>query len=115
MRSVDQDQTNYEVVLQHQKAYDTYSAARDPATGLFTAMFGEEWAMDYVHDFLFSMSERPESTPSKVSATSQHPSASASTKNPYATSATTRDTSVTASNINTPVTQRQPQLASISI
>lgn len=46
-------------VLERQQAYDTYSAARDPATGLFTAMFGPEWAMDYVHDFLFSMSQRP--------------------------------------------------------
>jgi 15,16-dihydrobiliverdin:ferredoxin oxidoreductase len=46
-------------VLERQQAYDTYSAARDPATGLFTAMFGQEWAMDYVHDFLFSMSQRP--------------------------------------------------------
>jgi 15,16-dihydrobiliverdin:ferredoxin oxidoreductase len=48
-----------EFVLQRQKAYDTYSAERDPATGLFTAMFGVSWAMDYVHDFLFSFSERP--------------------------------------------------------
>jgi 15,16-dihydrobiliverdin:ferredoxin oxidoreductase len=48
-----------EFVLQRQKAYDTYSAERDPATGLFTAMFGASWAMDYVHDFLFSFSERP--------------------------------------------------------
>jgi 15,16-dihydrobiliverdin:ferredoxin oxidoreductase len=50
---------NPEFVLQRQKAYDTYSAERDPATGLFTAMFGASWAMDYVHDFLFSFSERP--------------------------------------------------------
>jgi 15,16-dihydrobiliverdin:ferredoxin oxidoreductase len=45
-------------VLERQKAYDTYSAERDPATGLFTAMFGDTWAQDFVHDFLFSMSER---------------------------------------------------------
>jgi 15,16-dihydrobiliverdin:ferredoxin oxidoreductase len=45
-------------VMERQKAYDTYSAERDPATGLFTAMYGEEWAMGFVHDFLFSMSER---------------------------------------------------------
>lgn len=48
-----------QAVMERQKAYDTYSAERDPATGLFAAMFGQEWAMDFVHDFLFSMSERP--------------------------------------------------------
>lgn len=48
-----------EMVLSKTKAYDTYSADRDPATGLFTAMYGKEWAEDFVHDFLFSMSERP--------------------------------------------------------
>jgi len=47
-------------VLQRQAAYDTYSAERDPATGLFAAMFGKDWAGDFVHNFLFSMSERPE-------------------------------------------------------
>ena len=46
-------------VLERQRAYDRYSAERDPATGLFTAMFGHEWAMGFMHDFLFSMSERP--------------------------------------------------------
>lgn len=48
-----------EMVLSKVKAYDTYSADRDPATGLFAAMYGKEWAEDFVHDFLFSMSERP--------------------------------------------------------
>lgn len=52
------DHANSKKVLERQKAYDTYSADRDPATGLFTAMFGGEWAQDFVHDFLFSMSER---------------------------------------------------------
>jgi len=48
-----------EMVLSKVKGYDTYSADRDPATGLFAAMYGKEWAEDFVHDFLFSMSERP--------------------------------------------------------
>jgi 15,16-dihydrobiliverdin:ferredoxin oxidoreductase len=47
-------------VLARQQAYDTYSAERDPATGLFAAMFGADWAADFVHDFLFSSSTRPE-------------------------------------------------------
>ena len=51
---------NVDHVLERQKAYDTYSAERDPATGLFAAMFGNDWAQDFVHDFLFSMSERQE-------------------------------------------------------
>ena len=45
-------------VLDRQKAYDTYSAERDPAAGLFAAMFGKEWAEDFIFDFLFSLSER---------------------------------------------------------
>lgn len=59
IREVEPVEADLDMVLNRQQAYDTYSAERDPATGLFTAMFGEEWAMDYVHDFLFSMSERP--------------------------------------------------------
>lgn len=47
-------------VLDRHKAYDTYSAERDPATGLFTAMFGQEWAETFVFDFLFSLSHRKE-------------------------------------------------------
>lgn len=47
-------------IMERQTAYDTYSAERDPATGLFAAMFGKEWADDYVFDFLFSLSERKE-------------------------------------------------------
>jgi len=49
-------------VMQRQKEYDTYSAERDPATAFFAAMFGDKWADDFVHNFLFSLSERPTST-----------------------------------------------------
>lgn len=56
--SPDEDGADY--VLNRQREYDTYSAERDPATGLFAAMFGKEWADSYVFDFLFSMSERKE-------------------------------------------------------
>jgi 15,16-dihydrobiliverdin:ferredoxin oxidoreductase len=52
------DAASADFVLKRQQEYDTYSAARDPATGLFVAMFGQEWAEDFMHDFLFSMSER---------------------------------------------------------
>lgn len=60
VRSTERRQEDVKFVLECQKDYDTYSADRDPATGLFAAMFGAEWADDFVHDFLFSMSERTE-------------------------------------------------------
>mmetsp|Transcript_22037 Transcript_22037/g.33651 ORF Transcript_22037/g.33651 Transcript_22037/m.33651 type:complete len:404 (+) Transcript_22037:167-1378(+) len=49
---------NKKSVLERYSKYDTYSAVRDPATGLFAAMFGKEWADDFVYDFLFSRSDR---------------------------------------------------------
>jgi 15,16-dihydrobiliverdin:ferredoxin oxidoreductase len=61
------DPMEQEKVLSRHVAYDTYSAERDPATGLFAAMFGKEWADDYVFDFLFSMSERKEQGMANVS------------------------------------------------
>lgn len=60
VREVEPDQEGQKAVLERQRAYDTYSAERDPATGLFAAMFGKEWADDFVFDFLFSLSERKE-------------------------------------------------------
>ena len=47
-------------VFDRQRAYDTYSADRDPAAGLFASMFGKQWAEDFIYDFLFSLSERTE-------------------------------------------------------
>lgn len=46
-------------VLERQRAYDNYSAERDPATAMFNKMFGEEWADDFVYNFLFSLSDGP--------------------------------------------------------
>lgn len=63
VRSTERRPENVKTVLECQKDYDTYSADRDPATGLFTAMYGADWAQDFVHDFLFSMSERTEGGP----------------------------------------------------
>ncbi len=60
VREVEPDVEGMEAVLDRHRAYDTYSAERDPATGLFAAMFGKEWADDFVFDFLFSLSERKE-------------------------------------------------------
>lgn len=58
IREAKADEGQVEFVLDKHKAYDTYSAERDPATGLFAAMFGKDWAEDFVYDFLFSTSER---------------------------------------------------------
>jgi 15,16-dihydrobiliverdin:ferredoxin oxidoreductase len=60
VRTTKPNPADLKMVLERQKEYDTYSAERDPATGLFTAMYGADWAGDFVHDFLFSMSERKE-------------------------------------------------------
>eukprot|EP00984_Skeletonema_dohrnii_P020692 scaffold10157_cov142-Skeletonema_dohrnii-CCMP3373.AAC.2 len=49
-----------QAVFERQRAYDTYSADRDPAAGLFAAMFGKQWAEDFIYDFLFSLGERSE-------------------------------------------------------
>jgi 15,16-dihydrobiliverdin:ferredoxin oxidoreductase len=44
------------------RAYDQYSAEKDPAVGLFKTYWGEKWAEDFTHNFLFSMSEPPPKT-----------------------------------------------------
>lgn len=54
------DSSLMKMVKDRHAAYDSYSADRDPATGLFAAMFGKEWADEFVYGFLFSQSERPE-------------------------------------------------------
>jgi 15,16-dihydrobiliverdin:ferredoxin oxidoreductase len=58
IRDTPANEATVEQVLERQQAYDTYSAERDPAAGLFCAMFGAEWADDYIHNFLFSLAER---------------------------------------------------------
>ena len=60
IRENEPDEANQDAVLDRQRAYDTYSAERDPATGLFASMFSKDWADGYVFDFLFSLSERKE-------------------------------------------------------
>lgn len=50
-------------VEQRQKAYDQYSAVKDPAVGLFDAYFGKEWSKSFVHDYLFTLSDDPRNMP----------------------------------------------------
>jgi len=43
-------------VMTLHRNYDTYSCERDPAHGLFKSYFGEEWANNFLHNFLFPLS-----------------------------------------------------------
>jgi len=45
-------------MIERQRQYDNYSAQRDPAHAMFKNQFGEQFADDYVHDVLFSFSDR---------------------------------------------------------
>lgn len=62
VRGSDPDETSsgMGLALEGHKAYDNYSARRDPAHALFTRIFGKEWADGYVHGFLFDLSGGPE-------------------------------------------------------
>jgi 15,16-dihydrobiliverdin:ferredoxin oxidoreductase len=40
-------------IVKAQKAYDQYSADRDPASGLFSSYFGHEWSERFLYGFLF--------------------------------------------------------------
>ncbi|MEM9539665.1 MAG: 15,16-dihydrobiliverdin:ferredoxin oxidoreductase [Cyanobacteria bacterium P01_E01_bin.42] len=41
-------------IVKAQKDYDQYSAERDPAHGLFSSYFGNEWAESFLYEFLFA-------------------------------------------------------------
>ena len=45
-------------VMQRQADYDTFSAAKDPAVGLFDAYFGKDWSHDFVYKFLFDRAQK---------------------------------------------------------
>jgi phycoerythrobilin:ferredoxin oxidoreductase len=42
-------------ILESQKNYINYRAAKDPARGMFTRFYGEEWTEEYIHGFLFDL------------------------------------------------------------
>lgn len=62
MREVEpnHDPAAMEVVRDRQTQYDGYSALKDPAVGLFDAYFGKDWSEDFVHNFLFTLSDKDE-------------------------------------------------------
>ncbi len=59
------DLSEIQRIVKAQKAYDQYSADRDPASGLFSSYFGHEWAEKFLYGFLFedAMSLVREATP----------------------------------------------------
>ncbi len=42
-------------ILQAQRRYINYRAQKDPARGMFTRLYGEEWTEEYIHGFLFDL------------------------------------------------------------
>ncbi len=51
------EQKEIDRIVKAQKDYDCYSAERDPAHGLFSSYFGNEWATRFLHEFLFEDSQ----------------------------------------------------------
>jgi 15,16-dihydrobiliverdin:ferredoxin oxidoreductase len=47
------DPEDIQRIIKAQKDYDQYSAERDPAHGLFSSYFGNEWAERFLYEFLF--------------------------------------------------------------
>ena len=47
------DPSDIQRIAKAQKDYDSYSAERDPASGLFSSYFGHEWSERFLHEFLF--------------------------------------------------------------
>ena len=42
-------------ILKAQKSYADYRAAKDPARGMLTRLYGAEWTEEYIHGFLFDL------------------------------------------------------------
>jgi Ferredoxin-dependent bilin reductase len=59
----DHNEESKRIVMERQTSYDAYSALKDPAVGLFDAYFGKEWSASFVHDFLFSFSNKDSAVP----------------------------------------------------
>jgi len=54
------DSTKLKDIADRQKAYLKYRAEKDPARGMFTRMYGEDWTEKYIHEFLFDLEEKME-------------------------------------------------------
>lgn len=49
------DSQRLEAIENAQLRYVDYRAAKDPARGMFTRLYGEEWTEEYIHGFLFDL------------------------------------------------------------
>ena len=45
-------------IQESQLRYLGYRAAKDPARGMFTRLYGEEWTEEYIHGFLFDLERK---------------------------------------------------------
>ena len=52
------DSKRLDDILQAQKRYLNYRAEKDPARGMFTRLYGEEWTEEYIHGFLFDLERK---------------------------------------------------------
>jgi len=52
------DSKQLDDILQAQKRYLNYRAEKDPARGMFTRLYGEEWTEEYIHGFLFDLERK---------------------------------------------------------
>ena len=50
-----EDRQQLSAILQAQKSYANYRAAKDPARGMLTRLYGAEWTEEYIHGFLFDL------------------------------------------------------------
>jgi phycoerythrobilin:ferredoxin oxidoreductase len=49
------DRQQLTAIEKAQLAYINYRAAKDPARGMFTRLYGQEWTEEYIHGFLFDL------------------------------------------------------------
>ena len=49
------DPQELSAILKAQKSYADYRAEKDPARGMLTRLYGEEWTEEYIHGFLFDL------------------------------------------------------------
>ncbi|GAB4523888.1 MAG: phycoerythrobilin:ferredoxin oxidoreductase [Pleurocapsa sp.] len=45
-------------IVAAQRRYVDYRAAKDPARGMFTRIYGSEWTEEYIHGFLFDLERK---------------------------------------------------------
>ncbi len=55
------DSQRLEAIADAQLRYIGYRAAKDPARGMFTRLYGAEWTEEYIHGFLFDLERQLQS------------------------------------------------------